>query len=112
MSGVRHYPATIKRWVDADTADLIVDLGFDVHKVARVRIVGPGGEYFDAPEVRGPERPEGLAALERVRGAVPEGARVNVTTFKGDSRGKYGRWLAYIPGVIEAAGGRMSPGHG
>lgn len=99
------YRAVVVRWVDGDTADLKLDLGFDVWVSARVRLVGPQGEWFDAPETRGPERAEGLAATERVRAAVPEGSEIVVRTFKGAARGKYGRWLAYIPGSVAAVEG-------
>lgn len=99
------YKAILVRWIDGDTADLKIDLGFDVWINARVRLVGPEGGYFNAPEIKGPERPDGLLALDRVREVVPEGSEFVVRTFKGASRGKYGRWLAYIPGAVEAVEG-------
>ena len=92
----REYPAQIVRWVDGDTVDLIVDAGFRISFRDRFRLVYMDGSPFDAPEMRGVERTMGVAALERARLAAPEGSLVRVKTFKDDSRGKYGRWLAAI----------------
>lgn len=90
------YKATIDRWIDGDTVDLTVDLGFRVNMTMRVRLVGPGGRYFNAPEVRGPEREEGKRATAFVEDYLPAGTPVYIETFKDDSQGKFGRWLACI----------------
>ena len=41
------YRARIDRVVDGDTVDAFIDLGFDTHKVIRIRLVG-----INAPESR------------------------------------------------------------
>ncbi len=81
------------RVIDGDTVDVDLFLGFGVvwHD-QRIRLWG-----VDTPEVRGKERPRGLAVKEFVRGAV-EGRDVMVRTFL-DGRGKFGRLLGilYVP---------------
>lgn len=47
------YNATILNVIDGDTFDLDVDLGFDVHKFMRVRLLD-----VDTPEKRGKEEKE------------------------------------------------------
>lgn len=89
---VYEYHGKVVEVYDGDTMTVLLDLGFDVHFRARLRIEG-----IDAPELRGPERVEGL----RVRDAVRErltGKRV-VVTSKG--KGKYGRWIAAVLFVHE-----------
>lgn len=87
------YRARLDRIIDADTVDLDIDLGFR-HFIAghRVRVAG-----IDAPEVRGPERPDGLAATAFAAdwfGQAPDTEwPLIVTTAKA---GKYGRWLGTI----------------
>ncbi len=88
------YEAEVKRVVDGDTIDLLVDLGFTVHVKVRVRLLG-----IDTPEVYGvkhgtPEHTAGLAASNRVKEILPVGEKVRVRTEKGT--GKYGRWLASV----------------
>ena len=54
------YEAQVTRVVDGDTIDALVDLGFDIHKSIRIRLVG-----MNAPESRTRDLEEkklGLAA--------------------------------------------------
>ena len=46
-----HYKATVNRVIDGDTVDMIMDLGFGVSKLVRIRLADIG-----APEVKGDER--------------------------------------------------------
>lgn len=83
------YRGTVLRVIDGDTLVVDIDLGFDTHYHARLRLNG-----VDAPEMRGPEREQGLdtkAAIEALvaRPATP----VSITSR---SRDKYGRWLATV----------------
>jgi len=80
------YKGTVARVVDADTLDVIVDLGFFITCRMRLRLKG-----VNAPEIRGPERPRGLAAKEFVLNKVPPGKTIVVNTYK---IGKYGRYIA------------------
>ena len=82
----RNYPAVVVRWVDGDTVDLDVDLGFHVRGMLRFRLTG-----INTPE-RG--NPGWAEATARARELAPEGRHVLALTRKeGD---KYGRWLAHI----------------
>jgi micrococcal nuclease len=84
------YDATVERWVDADTVDLIVDLGFRMSFRDRFRLYG-----IDAWEVRGEEREKGLAATVAAVQMAPVGSQVIVETYP-EERGKFGRWLCSI----------------
>lgn len=86
MTSPRTYPATINRWVDGDTVELVVDIGFYLTTRQHFRLRG-----YNSPEVVGVERAEGLASLVWARRLAPEGSPVTVLSTKGD---KYGRWLA------------------
>lgn len=81
------YKAMVVKVIDADTVDLLVDLGFAISNKIRIRLLG-----IDAPEMR---TDEGKAAKVAVMQKMPVGASVIVRTFKraGD---KYGRWLARV----------------
>lgn len=86
---VRH--ATVRKVVDADTVDLLVDLGCDVAHKMRCRLNG-----VNAPEKN---TPEGKAAIVWMKEQLPIGNAVVVQTIK-DKKEKYGRYLAdvYLPG--------------
>lgn len=86
-----YYKATVTRVVDGDTFDAVIDVGFDVKVVARIRLNG-----VDTPEVRGEERAEGLKAKERVREIMQKAVNVVIRSEKGGSRGSFNRWLADV----------------
>lgn len=93
--------ATVLEIVDADTLDVKVDLGFDVHVTARVRLVHlPALTFpkigFNAWEVRGEQRDRGIAAKGRAAHLCPVGSRVRMQSRKGGTRESLGRWLACI----------------
>lgn len=79
------YRGTVVRWVDGDTVDMNIDLGFHLTMAGRFRLDG-----IDTPE-RG--RPGSLEAKARAEALAPVGSHVMVLTEKGD---KYGRWLAVV----------------
>lgn len=84
--------AKLVKVVDGDTFDFQVDLGFDVHTITRFRLLN-----VDTWEVRGEEREKGLLAKGRVEELIGrEGVEIRIKSFKGGSRGKYGRWLAAV----------------
>lgn len=93
------YKAVIDRWVDGDTVDVDIDLGFDVVlRDQRVRLYG-----INTPESRTrdlEEKKRGLAAKERVNEMAPAGTRVTLLTHKYDAKGKFGRILGAI--VVDA----------
>ena len=80
------YRARVTRWVDGDTADATIDLGFDVWVKTRFRLHG-----IDTPE-RG--RPGYREATEHNQAIAGPQVDVVVETFK--TADKYGRWLAII----------------
>lgn len=81
------YKASVKKIVDADTLDLVIDLGFHTFVTKRVRLIG-----LDAPE-RFTE--QGKIAKQFVENAAPVNSNVIIQT-KLDSSDKYGRILAEI----------------
>lgn len=94
------YMAEVVRWVDGDTVDLRVDLGFRISLEERFRLYDPT-RYVDTPE-RGEANYD--AARECSERVYPAGTKITVQTYKKD---KYGRWLAHIPeviGALESAG--------
>lgn len=80
------YNARVVRWVDGDTVDLRVDLGFHTFVETRFRLYG-----IDTPE-RGQKNHDQATAL--CNSLAPVGADVFVRSFK--DADKYGRWLADI----------------
>ena len=101
------YKAKVTRVVDGDTVDCDVDLGFEVHAHTRLRLAG-----IDAPEVRGKEKVAGKAASaalhhmmlfeenlldengDEVVQTTPD--PIIIETGKKGSKGKYGRWVAWL----------------
>lgn len=86
--------------IDGDTFDLEVDLGYRIRKTIRVRALG-----LDAPEVRGPERPDGLTAKMEAARILETAAYSDFVRDKTwpltvrteiDNTDKYGRWLADV----------------
>jgi len=93
------YGALVKRVVDGDTVDVVVDLGFRLSWEMRVRLTG-----INAPETYGVKRDSaeyaaGKRATDYLRDRV-EGKWVVIRTEK-DRTGKYGRYLAtlYLDGA-------------
>ena len=88
------YRAEVLRWVDGDTVDLMVDLGFTVLMRTRFRLLG-----VNTPETnRKASREAGKAAQAFAEELAPQGSVVLVQSHK---TGKYGRWL----GVVYPMGG-------
>ena len=95
------YSATIRRWVDGDTVDVTLDLGFDILYNNRIRLYG-----INTPESRTrdlEEKERGLAAKDRVKELCPVGSSITLKTTK-DGRGKFGRILGeiFVPGAVQS----------
>jgi len=89
------YEAEIVRWVDGDTVDLRVSLGFGITRADRFRLYG-----IDTPERGQPGHGEATAFC---MGAAPVGSLVTIRSLKPDLRqDKYGRWLAEITPITSA----------
>jgi len=83
------YNCEVKRVVDGDTVDVIIDLGFDIHYSSRVRLYG-----IDTPESRTRNKDEkvrGIMSKEYLIDALSKG-QVVIKTYR-DKKGKFGRVL-------------------
>ena len=88
------YSCKVKRVVDGDTVDVVLDLGFDVSYSCRVRLYG-----IDTPESRTRDKDEkarGKMAGAFLEEAIEDGEKVVIQTKLKDSRGKYGRVLGDV----------------
>jgi micrococcal nuclease len=81
----RRFPATVDRVVDGDTMDLTVDLGFEISKIVRIRLMG-----LDAPETW---TRDGKEVKRRLAGLLEGKAVVLVPV---DKEEKFGRILAVV----------------
>ncbi len=90
------YKAKVLHVVDADTVDLLVDVGFRMSFTDRFRLFG-----IDAPERGEAGWAEGKAA---VVAKLPVGTALVIETYhpkERDERDSFGRWLAtlYLDGM-------------
>ena len=88
------YSCEVKRVVDGDTVDVILDLGFDVSYSTRVRLYG-----IDTPESRTrnkDEKARGKMAGSFLEEAIEDGEKIVIQTKLKDSKGKYGRVLGDV----------------
>ena len=91
------YYCKVERVVDGDTIDVNIDLGFDIHHRARVRMAG-----IDTPESRTrnlAEKALGLASKARLKEMLKE-KKVKLATSK-EGKGKFGRVLADVITIDE-----------
>jgi len=88
------YSCEVKRVVDGDTVDVILDLGFDILYKSRVRLYG-----MDTPESRTRnkyEKARWKMAKAFLEDAINNGNTVVIQTKLKDSRGKFGRVLGDV----------------
>lgn len=84
------YKALVTKVYDGDTITVDFDLGFGiVLKKQTIRLFG-----INTPEVRGPEKVEGIISRDALRQRIL-GKQVIIKTSK-DKKGKYGRWLGEV----------------
>lgn len=84
------YQATVTKVYDGDTITVDFDLGFGiVLKKQTIRLLG-----INTPEVRGPERADGILSRNALRQRILD-KQVIIRTSK-DKKGKYGRWLGEV----------------
>ena len=89
MALVYEYNCKVKRVVDGDTVDVLIDLGFDIAYASRVRLYG-----IDTPESRTRDKDEkarGLISKDFLKSWLDKGSVV-IRTRK-DKKGKFGRIL-------------------
>jgi micrococcal nuclease len=87
------YSAKVVRVVDGDTIDAMIDVGFDIHHKARIRLLG-----INTPETRTKdlkEKEAGLAAKAYAHDWLDGLDNIYIQTHK-DKSGKFGRILADI----------------
>lgn len=86
------YNVSLKKVVDGDTFDFVVDLGFKIHCDVRVRL-----KDYDTPELRGEDKELGKKYKTLAEEHLLNAKEITIETHK---TGKYGRWLAdiYIDG--------------
>ena len=86
------YKVAITRVVDGDTVDGLVDIGFDIHKKIRIRLMG-----IDTPESRTrdlEEKAKGLASKARLKEILKNNKGKIV--LKSHGVGKFGRCLGEL----------------
>lgn len=82
------YRATLKRIIDADTIEFIVDLGFNIHIQERFRLFGINAFERNTPE--------GKKAIEFVTHWFETNPNIVLVSEKPLRQEKYGRWLAVV----------------
>jgi len=88
------YSCTVKRVVDGDTVDVVLDLGFNILHKCRVRLYG-----IDTPESRTRNKDEkirGKMAGAFLENKINAGDKIIIRTELKDSRGKFGRVLGSV----------------
>jgi endonuclease YncB( thermonuclease family) len=93
----------VRKVVDGDTYDLVLDLGLYLQTTQRVRLLG-----VNAPEARTPDGPAATAfAAEWLAAHLPD---LHCQTFKSDS---FGRWLGIVTagdGTVDLATSMLAAG--
>ena len=87
------YKCKVKRVVDGDTMDVILDLGFDIHHAVRVRMAG-----IDTPESRTRDKDEkarGKLSKAFLKESI-KGRKIVLKTQIKDAKGKFGRVIAEV----------------
>lgn len=82
------YNAKVLRVLDGDTVEADIDLGFDMHYIAKVRLAG-----INAPEMKTPQGAPAKARLTEMLAITPT---VVITTKLNKEFEKYGRVLGDI----------------
>lgn len=97
MINLHHYRGKVLKVVDGDTVDILIDLGFEVHRKVRCRLLG-----VNTPE-RGKENyKEATNVLARlIQENLDEDGMILFSSRKGGKRGSFRRWLIEIPNVTD-----------
>ena len=91
---VYYYNAEVKKVIDGDTFDILIDLGFDTFRKGRVRLYGVNTPESRTKNVE--EKQKGLAAKEFTdQWITAAGHKIKVETIL-DKNEKYGRILAKV----------------
>lgn len=84
------YRATVKRWVDGDTVEMFVDMGFRTSRIETFRLLG-----INTPERGQPGYHEARARAEQLMPVATE------LVILSERREKYGRYLISLPLVSD-----------
>lgn len=79
---------TVRRIIDGDTIDVMVDCGFRRYSMERLRL-----SRINTPEIRGAEREQGLVSKAFVESALPIGSTIALISLDEDA---FGRWLSEV----------------
>lgn len=82
------YNAKVLRVIDGDTIEADIDLGFNMHYIAKIRLAG-----INAPEMRTPQGPPAKTRLTEILTDYPA---LVITTVLNKEFEKYGRVLGTI----------------
>jgi micrococcal nuclease len=114
------YKFKLRRVVDGDTVDGVIDLGFGVSLNERVRLIGINApetrlqKSIKDPQERAAEKEKGLKAKARLKALLKEGSGqpegLYIKTFL-NKTGKYGRVLGDIKYVYARDLFNMKQGH-
>ena len=85
---LHHYSATLERIIDGDTIDVLLDLGFKVFTLQRLRLL-----FIDTPE-RG--QPGYLEATHELAELLNPTGRLQPLIVHTIRRDGFGRWLATV----------------
>ena len=89
-AGSGHRVAFVKEVYDGDTITVDINLGYGIVLInQRLRLYG-----INTPEVRGPEKPQGLVTRDAVRDLILH--KIVILDPHSFKKGKYGRWLATV----------------
>ena len=84
------YKATVTKVYDGDTITVDFDLGFGILiRKQKIRLLG-----INTPEIRGPEKPQGIISRDALRQRIL--GKVETIKTSKDKKGKYGRWLGEV----------------
>lgn len=89
-----YFVKEVKKVVDGDTIDVVIDLGFSILFESRVRLAG-----IDTPESRTTDKAEkalGLESKKFLEAKIKAAKNVVIKTEKLDSSEKYGRILGWL----------------
>lgn len=89
-----YFVKEVKKVVDGDTIDVVIDLGFSILFESRVRLAG-----IDTPESRTTDKMEkalGLESKKYLESKIKAAKNVVIKTEKLDSSEKYGRILGWV----------------
>lgn len=89
-----YYVREVKKVVDGDTIDVVIDLGFSILFESRVRLAG-----IDTPESRTTDKREkalGLESKKYLEAKIKAAKNIVIKTEKLDSSEKYGRILGWL----------------